>query len=259
MQRGRVVVVGSLNVDIVVRLPCLPGPGETVIGGIRQDHGGGKGANQAVAAARAGAAVGMVGVVGDDEAGRWSRAQLEAEGVGTRWLLADGRARTGTAMVVVMVDDRGENKIAMASGANGFRDRARVGEALAALSLGPGDACQSVLEVPDEALDAGAAMAGGAGCPSSSTPPSHGRWPEAVLDSQPPARAQRSRGGEAHRPGRSGHQTRPTCSPAGPSACWTARVRYGCGTARAWMVDLSAHAPGQAVARCRVLHRRGHR
>ena len=76
-----VMVVGSINVDLVVTGERLPGPGETVTGGRFARHGGGKGANQAVAAARLGAAVTMAAAVGDDDFGRAALAELEAEGI----------------------------------------------------------------------------------------------------------------------------------------------------------------------------------
>ena len=76
-----VLVAGSINVDITVRADRLPAPGETVAGGRLERAGGGKGANQAVAAARAGAAVALVGAVGDDDLGADALAALRAEGV----------------------------------------------------------------------------------------------------------------------------------------------------------------------------------
>lgn len=183
MDRRRVVVVGSVNVDIVVRVPRLPGAGETVLGGLREDHAGGKGANQAVAAARAGATVEMVGSVGDDPDGSWSRAQLEAEGVGTGWLVAAPGVATGSALVVV--DDRGENQIAVAPGANHLLDRARVAQALAALELGPGDVCLSVLEVPDEAVEEAATAARRAGAAFVLNPAPARPLSPAVLEARP--------------------------------------------------------------------------
>jgi ribokinase len=78
-----VAVVGSLNLDLVVRVPRLPGPGETVSGADLFRNPGGKGANQAVAAARLGRRVAMVGCVGDDQAGRDLLAALAADGVDT--------------------------------------------------------------------------------------------------------------------------------------------------------------------------------
>jgi len=113
---SRVVVVGSLNLDIVMRLPRIPRPGETVHGGRIGRYPGGKGANQAVAAARAGAAVAMVGVVGQDDAGDALLESLAAAGVDRADVRQDTDAATGTAMIVV--DNSGANAIALAEGAN---------------------------------------------------------------------------------------------------------------------------------------------
>ncbi|NMO94033.1 PfkB family carbohydrate kinase [Actinomycetospora sp. TBRC 11914] len=113
---ARVLVVGAVNVDVVVTALHLPGPGETVVGPGAARHGGGKGANAAVAAARAGAEVRYCGAVGDDDAGREALAELRAEGVDlTDVAVLDG-VPTGTALIVV--DRRGENQIAVGSGAN---------------------------------------------------------------------------------------------------------------------------------------------
>ncbi len=76
-----VVVVGAINVDLVVVAPRLPGPGETVVGGGLQTYGGGKGANAAVAAARAGATVRLIGAVGADDTGVSALAEFSAAGV----------------------------------------------------------------------------------------------------------------------------------------------------------------------------------
>lgn len=112
---GRVVVVGSINVDLVVTADYLPRPGETVLGGSYARHFGGKGANQAVAAARAGADVVMVGAVGHDPFGDESLAALEGEGVDvSRVRRVD--APTGVAIIAVAAD--GENQIVVAPGAN---------------------------------------------------------------------------------------------------------------------------------------------
>ena len=86
----RVIVVGSVNADLVVVAERLPAPGETVTGGRFSRHGGGKGANQAVAAARLGARVTMVGAVGDDDLGGEALALLEREGID----VGRGRARS---------------------------------------------------------------------------------------------------------------------------------------------------------------------
>jgi ribokinase len=129
---SRVVVVGSLNVDLVVSADRLPRPGETLLGGSFAMHHGGKGANQAVAAARAGATVSMIGAVGADEHGRQALAALAAEAIDTsRVRVVDGEP-TGAAVIVV--GPRGENQIAVAPGANATlalepEDRRLVGEA----------------------------------------------------------------------------------------------------------------------------------
>jgi ribokinase len=112
----RVCVVGSINIDLVVVADRLPRPGETVLGGRLSVHDGGKGANQAVAAARAGAMVSIIGAVGHDEHGRRALAALEAEGIdisGVRQL--DGEP---TGVAIIAVGPRGENQIVVAPGAN---------------------------------------------------------------------------------------------------------------------------------------------
>jgi ribokinase len=113
---GTVCVIASINVDLVVSAPRLPRPGETVGGGRFAVHEGGKGANQAVAAARAGARVELIGAIGDDEHGRSARAALEREGIGLERLHVHPTERTGVALIVV--GPRGENQIAVAPGAN---------------------------------------------------------------------------------------------------------------------------------------------
>ena len=122
----RITVIGSANLDLVARVPRLPGPGETVGGGVFSEALGGKGANQAVAAARAagpGTAVSFVGCVGADAAGGRTRAALEADGVDAAGLRVCATARTGTALI--LVDEAAENSIAVCPGANaelGFAD-----------------------------------------------------------------------------------------------------------------------------------------
>jgi len=111
-----VIVVGSLNVDLVVSAAHLPEPGETVIGGRFAPHHGGKGGNQAVAAARLGAATSFIGAVGDDAFGADARAALQAEGVDVTDLVLHPTEPTGVALI--LVDAAGENSIAVASGAN---------------------------------------------------------------------------------------------------------------------------------------------
>jgi ribokinase len=113
---GRVLVVGSANVDVVLLVDQLPEPGATVLARHTETGFGGKGANQAVAAAAAGAPTAMVGRVGDDAAGAAYRERLAGFGIDVRHLLATAGARTGTAYV--MVDADGENSIVVDPGAN---------------------------------------------------------------------------------------------------------------------------------------------
>lgn len=115
--RSRVVVVGSVNTDMVVHVGHLPRPGETVLGGEFLTAQGGKGANQAVAAARLGAAVTCIARVGADALGEQSIAELTRHGVDIEHVGKDRVARSGVALVLVSAE--GENSIAVASGANG--------------------------------------------------------------------------------------------------------------------------------------------
>ncbi len=129
-----VYVVGSVNVDLVVTAAALPRPGETVAGGSFERHGGGKGANQAVAAARLGADVRMIGAVGDDDLGAEAIALLEAEGVDVTAIARVPGSPTGVALIVV--DEAGENQIAVASGANAELDPVAVTRALESAAHG---------------------------------------------------------------------------------------------------------------------------
>jgi ribokinase len=113
----RVVVVGSVNTDLVVRVRRLPRPGETLLGGEYYEAAGGKGANQAVAAARAAQTpVTFVAAVGDDAYGRQALSGLARENLDTRWIKVVPAAHSGVALI--MVAEGGENSIAVASGAN---------------------------------------------------------------------------------------------------------------------------------------------
>lgn len=112
----RITVVGSLNMDLIARAPRLPRPGETVLGRDFNTAPGGKGANQAVAAARLGAQVTMVGRVGDDDYGRALLRTMERDGVATEHIVVDREAPTGVALIEL--NDEGENSIIVISGAN---------------------------------------------------------------------------------------------------------------------------------------------
>ena len=113
-----IVVVGSSNTDMIIKLDRLPQPGETVLGGDFSTAAGGKGANQAVAAARAGGDVTFVARVGDDMFGRLAVEQFAADGIDVRHVIEDSDAPSGVALI--FVDRNGENSIAVASGANAF-------------------------------------------------------------------------------------------------------------------------------------------
>src|SRR3982751_3058654 len=111
-----VVIVGGANYDYLVRGPSLPRPGETVDAGEFQEAPGGKGANQAVAAARLGARVAMIARVGADERGDRIVERLRVEGVDTGHIIFDADIHTGVALI--MVDKDGEKQIMAAHGAN---------------------------------------------------------------------------------------------------------------------------------------------
>jgi ribokinase len=112
---ARIVVVGSVNVDIAVETARIPGPGETVVGEGARIMLGGKGANQAVAAARLGAEVTFLAAIGEDAFGREAGAQLQAAGIVSLHLLRKDRP-TGLALITVAAE--GQNAITVASGAN---------------------------------------------------------------------------------------------------------------------------------------------
>ena len=143
----RVTVLGSLNIDISVTVPRLPEPGATVLGSAARFTPGGKGANQAVAAARLGAAVRMAGCVGDDDFGRQLLAALRGEGVDAGAVRTVTGTPTGLAMI--SVDPAGENMITVASGANH-----QVGDQQVAAATGHGDILVICAEIPVPAIKA---------------------------------------------------------------------------------------------------------
>ena len=141
MSRPRLAVVGSINLDLVVRAERLPRPGETVSGARFSRLPGGKGANQAVAAARLGAEVAMVGCVGRDEVAGEALAGLREAAVEERWLVKN----TPTGIALVTVDAAGETTIVVASGANA---ELRPDD----LALGEADAVLCQQEIPAETV-----------------------------------------------------------------------------------------------------------
>jgi ribokinase len=178
MLQAEVVVVGSVNADLVVSVARLPRAGETVTGGTFARFGGGKGANQAVAAARAGARVALVGAVGADDLGDEALRELASERVDVSAVARLDGVATGVAAIVV--DEDGENQIAVASGANASLRGDDVAAALARLeahdsstaatpdsSVAGTDSSSGVVllghEVPEPAVVAGIRAARGAG------------------------------------------------------------------------------------------------
>ena len=154
-----VVVVGSVNTDFLIRGPKLPTPGETALGEEFHEGPGGKGANQAVAAARLGARTALVARLGRDRRGDELAERLSAEGVDLRHVGRDAEAATGAA--VILVDHRGEKEILIAPGANGRMGAADVDAAADMIRSARVVLCQ--LEIPLEAVLAACRMARTAG------------------------------------------------------------------------------------------------
>jgi ribokinase len=136
-----VVVVGSANLDLVVRAPRVPGPGETLIGDAYDEYPGGKGLNQAVAAARSGARVAFVSAFGDDEAGDRLRTVATEDGIDTTFTPALAGTTTGRALITVA--DDGENTIVVVPGANAM---------VTSDASPPGAVVLAQLEIPVEAV-----------------------------------------------------------------------------------------------------------
>lgn len=155
--RGRVIVAGSINVDLIVGVARLPGAGETVLGERLVQQNGGKGANQAVAASRVGARVTMLGAVGDDDFGRSALAGLEGAGVDISACRILAREHTGVALIIV--DAHAENQIAVASGANAHVDAAMIEAETSELEVDSEAVCLLGFEIGDAAVLAAARWA----------------------------------------------------------------------------------------------------
>lgn len=156
---AEIVVVGSVNLDLVVPVERVPQVGETVLGGDLARIPGGKGANQAVAAARLGRSVAMIGRVGDDDAGAMLRESLAAEGVDAAAVVSTEDTPSGVALIAVAAD--GDNAIVVSPGANALLtpgDVSAAGDVLAAASV-----VLLQLETPTGAVTAAAAAAKAAG------------------------------------------------------------------------------------------------
>ena len=156
---GKVVVAGSSNTDMIVRVPRIPGPGETVLGGTFQTAAGGKGANQAVAAARAGATVVFVTAIGADAFGDAALESFRRDGISVDLVRRVPDVPSGVALI--LVDESGENSIAVAPGANSELRPEDVGPLATALE--PGDVLLLQLEIPLGTVEAAARAAVGRG------------------------------------------------------------------------------------------------
>ncbi|AOY00219.1 ribokinase [Jeongeupia sp. USM3] len=150
----KVLVVGSINMDLVVGTTRFPRLGETLFGERFATHPGGKGANQAVAAARLGAQVTMVGRVGDDAFGQQMLATLTTEGIDTRWIGVSDSAATGIAAITVC---DGDNAILVVPGANGELSPEHI--AASEQAFAGTDVVLAQLEVPMATVEAAAALA----------------------------------------------------------------------------------------------------
>ncbi len=155
-----IYVIGSINTDMIVKADKLPSPGQTVMGGDFLMTAGGKGGNQAVAAARHGAPVSMVANLGEDIFGDQAIARLQAEGIDCTHIGRDANQPSGVALI--SVDESGENHIVVAPGANGTLTEQQVEAALASIPAGSIVLLQ--LEIPLATVSHGIALAHENGC-----------------------------------------------------------------------------------------------
>ena len=162
MSTPRLAVIGSANIDLITRVPRCPKPGESLIGHSFATVTGGKGANQALAAARLGASTLFAGCVGNDAFGAMQRASLEADGIDLTLLKTHPAEPTGTA--VILVADDGQNAIVVTPGANYGLTPADVEAAADAIAAA--DAVLLQLEVPLETVDAALELARAKGVPA---------------------------------------------------------------------------------------------
>lgn len=132
MKATKILVVGSSNTDMVIKTRHFPAPGETILGGNFLMNAGGKGANQAVAAARLGGQVTFVGKIGNDIFGKQALQQLKDEGINVGFVAVDPENPSGVALITV--DEKGENSIVVASGSNGTLSPDDFDQALAELN-----------------------------------------------------------------------------------------------------------------------------
>lgn len=179
-KKAKIVVVGSSNRDLTLACSGLPRPGQTVRGAELRISAGGKGANQAVAAARVGVRVSFIGLYGDDEWGESARAGLEREGIDVRFFRRRAGVPSGVALILIGGEDR-ENIIAVARSAN---DEMTPGDIRRAEELfTAAGAVVAQLEIPLAAVTAAAEMAGNMGTPFILNPAPAMELPESLLRS----------------------------------------------------------------------------
>jgi ribokinase len=159
MHSKKIVVVGSCNTDMVIKAARLPVPGETILGGTFLMNPGGKGANQAVAAARMGGSVTFISKTGNDVFGKQSVMLYNAENIRTDYIFSDPKLPSGVALITV--DSYGENCIVVASGANASLNPADINKARAEIESG--DLVLMQLEIPIETVEYVAEMANNKG------------------------------------------------------------------------------------------------
>jgi ribokinase len=152
---AKIIVVGSINMDLVVRTPHIPVPGQTVLGRDFRMFPGGKGANQAVAAARQGASVTLIGRLGMDAFGQQLMANIQNEGIDTRQIGVDPSTASGVALITVDVD--GQNSIVVAPGANHKLSPTHIQDARTVFARA--DALLLQLEIPLDTVIAAAEQA----------------------------------------------------------------------------------------------------
>jgi len=173
---SRVLVFGSINMDLVVETSMFPRLGETLAGASFATHAGGKGANQAVAAARLGAHVSMIGRVGSDTFGAELKARLAAEGVATRWIQETAGVSTGIAAITVC---KADNAIVVVPGANACLSAADLDAAES--SFAEAEVVLAQLEVPLATVEHGAELAARYHKPFVLNPAPAVRLPESLL------------------------------------------------------------------------------
>ncbi len=174
---SNITVVGSSNTDMIVKAARIPRPGETILGGDFSTAAGGKGANQAVAAARAGGSVTFIARVGDDLFGNEALNGFRADNIDVSAISQDSDAPSGVALI--LVDDNGENSIAVASGANARLTPADIEAAQD--SIENADVLLMQLEVPLEAVESAAQIAAANDVPVILNPAPARELPDSLL------------------------------------------------------------------------------